>query len=109
MGNSKNPGCLGILFAGFIFMIFMAWLTCDIDIYEKYSWLSGAWHGFFFPENWVRSLFSDALYKAVDHTDGYNIFFWIFSITSCIGLIIMVGFTIIAALGSDDTNSESRE
>lgn len=109
MDNNKNLGCLGFFLAGFIFMIFEAWLICDIDVYENYSWLSGAWHGFFFPENWVRSLFSDALYKAVNHTDGYNTFFGIFSITSSIAMIIAIGFTIIVSLSSLGTKSEHQE
>ncbi len=37
--------------------------------------------------NWVRSWFTDALYKAEDYTAGYNVFYWIFSIFSVIGFI----------------------
>lgn len=67
--------------------IFLGWLLCDIKPAEEYSWYSGIWHGTFFVINLVRSWFSDALYKAEIYTSAYNVFFWIFSILSVIGLI----------------------
>ena len=36
---------------------------------------------FFFP-NWMWSGFGDKLYKAEYYTNGYNIFWWFFSILS---------------------------
>lgn len=65
----------------------LGWLLCDIDPYKEYTWYSGIWHGMFFVINFIRSLFSDALYKAEFYTTGYNVFHWIFSITSVISLL----------------------
>ena len=56
-------------------MCFIGWLLCDIDPSEKYSWISGIWHGLFLPVNFVRSLiFDDVLYQAARHTTAYPIF-----------------------------------
>ena len=63
---------------------FFGWLLCDIDAAKDYSWYSGIWHGLFFFPNWIRSWFSDALYKAESYTTAYNVFYWIFSILSVI-------------------------
>jgi hypothetical protein len=57
----------------------IAWWLCDIDASKEYTWYSGIWHGMFFGINWIRSLFSDALYKAENYTTAYNVFYWIFS------------------------------
>lgn len=68
-----------------IVMCFIGWLLCDIDSSEKYSWISGIWHGLFLPVNFVRSLiFDDVLYQAVRHTTAYSVFYWIFGIISII-------------------------
>lgn len=66
---------------------FFGWLFCDINPVKEYTWYSGIWHGMFFPVNFVRSLFTDALYKAEVYTTAYNVFYWIFSILSVLGLI----------------------
>ena len=55
----------------------VGWLFCDIDPNETYTWFSGIWHGIFFPVNFVRSLLTDALYKAEGYTTAYNVFYWI--------------------------------
>lgn len=65
----------------------LGWLLCDIEPGETYSWYSGIWHGMFFVVNWVRSWFTDALYKADSYTAAYNVFYWIFSILSVLGLL----------------------
>lgn len=67
---------------------FFGWLLCDIDANKEYTWYSGIWHGLFFIANWIRSLFSDALYKAETYTTAYNVFYWIFSIFSVIGFLL---------------------
>ena len=66
---------------------FVGWLLCDIDPDRVYTWYSGIWHGMFFVINFIRSWFTDALYKATDYTTAYNIFYWIFSILSTIGFL----------------------
>lgn len=65
----------------------IGWLLCDIDPNKEYTWYSGIWHGMFFVINFIRSIFTDALYKAEIYTTGYNVFHWIFSILSVIGCI----------------------
>lgn len=66
---------------------FFGWLLCDIEPGKEYTWYSGIWHGLFFVVNWVRSWFSDALFKADVYTASYNVFYWIFSIFSVLGFI----------------------
>lgn len=71
-----------ILVAGFL-----GWLLCDIDIDKEYSWYSGIWQGSFFVPNFIRHLVWGTPYKAELFTTGYNIWYWILSITSTIGYI----------------------
>ena len=66
---------------------FFGWLLCDIDPDKTYGWLSGIWHGLFFVCNFIRSWFSDALFKANEYTTAYDVFYWIFSIISVLGFI----------------------
>ena len=66
---------------------FLGWLLCDIDPSAHYEWYHGIWHGLFFVANFVRSFFMDCVYKATDYTTAYNIFYWIFSISSVLGAI----------------------
>ena len=66
---------------------FFGWLLCDIDPDETYTWYSGIWHGYFFMCNWIRSWFSDAIYKAESYTTAYNVFYWIFSIISVLSFL----------------------
>lgn len=66
---------------------FFGWLLCDIEPGKEYTWYSGIWHGLFFVVNWVRSWFSDALFKADVYTASYNVFYWIFSVFSVLGFI----------------------
>lgn len=65
----------------------LAWLLCDISPHEHYTWLSGIWHGTFFIPNLIRSWFGDALYKAVDYTTAYKVWWWITTIGSCLGAV----------------------
>lgn len=60
------------------------WLLCNIDPDTTYSWLGGIWHGLFFVPNFLRSIFTDALYKAESYNVAYNIFWWIFTVMSTI-------------------------
>lgn len=62
-------------------------LLCDIDPNVEYTWYSGIWHGLFFVANFVRSWFTDALYKAEIYTSGYNVCYWIFSIWTVLGCL----------------------
>ena len=66
---------------------FLGWLLCDISPNKEYTWYSGIWHGMFFLINFVRSWFTDALYKAEIYTTAYNVFYWIFSILSVFGVL----------------------
>ena len=66
---------------------FLGWLLCDIEPDKEYTWYSGIWHGMFFVINWIRSWFTDALYKANLYTTAYNVFYWIFSFFSVLGFL----------------------
>lgn len=65
----------------------LSWWLCDIEPMKEYTWYSGIWHGIFFVGNFIRSLFSHALYKADFYTTGYNIWWWIATIHSVGGVI----------------------
>ena len=65
----------------------LGWLLCDIDPHKQYTWYSGIWHGLFFVVNFIRSWFTDALYKADIFTTAYNVYYWIFSILSVLGFV----------------------
>ena len=64
---------------------FFGWLLCDIDPEKNYEWLAGIWHGLFFPANYIRHFFWDCEFKAVSYTAAYNVFYWIFAISSTLG------------------------
>lgn len=56
----------------------VAKFLCNINPHDSYSWISGIWHGLFFIPNYVRGLLSpEFLYKALDYTTMYNMFWWI--------------------------------
>ena len=60
---------IGMLIAKFL---------CNIDPDDSYSWISGIWHGLFVIPNYARGLFDpDILYKALDYSTMYNVFWWI--------------------------------
>lgn len=64
---------------------------CFVNIsgVELYGWLGGLAHGIFFLPNLVRHLFdSDILFKATNHTIGYNIAWWIATVGSCVGWLV---------------------
>lgn len=68
-----------------------AWLLCDIEPNETYTWYSGIWQGLFSFPNFILSLFTDTLCKAELYTTAYNVFWWIFAIPSYVfGLTISV-------------------
>lgn len=84
-------GCCWALLGDIIITIliycFVGWLFCDIDSEKTYSWYAGIWHGIFIIPNFVRSLFTDALYKAEHYTIAYNVFYWISGIMSVLTTI----------------------
>lgn len=104
-----KKGCLGLLFVAFAAAVFLAWLMCDISPYEEYGWMSGIWHGFFFPENWIRSLFSDALFKAPSFSGGYNFFFWLFAILSTSAAVIWLFLCAFSIFNSSEKNQVSSD
>lgn len=72
--------CLPIVVALAI-EIGIAWLICNIDSSDTYSWISGVFHGLFVVPNFVRHLFDeDILYIAEYHTTAYTIFYWLTAI-----------------------------
>ncbi|MBP3511799.1 MAG: hypothetical protein J6K19_07175 [Prevotella sp.] len=72
--------CLPIVIALGI-EIGIAWLICNIDVTDSYSWISGLFHGVFIVPNFVRHLFNeDILYFAEYHTTAYTIFYWLVAI-----------------------------
>ena len=73
---------VAILVAGLI-----GWLLCDIDVEKEYTWYSGIWQGIFFVPNFIRHLVWDTPYKAEIYTTAYNVWYWIFSISSTIGYV----------------------
>lgn len=82
-----------IFFFGFRIVLYVvlsclfSWWLCDITPMKEYAWYSGIWHGFFFIGNFIRSIFSDALYKADFYTTGYNIWWWISTVISVVGAL----------------------
>ena len=59
----------GMLIASFI---------CNIHVQESYSWISGIWHGAFFIPNYARNIMNPSiLYKAIQISTMYNVFWWI--------------------------------
>lgn len=59
-------------------LFLLAYLLCDINPYETYSWYSGIWHGLCAVPNWIMSwLNTDVLCKAHYYTTGYNICWWV--------------------------------
>ena len=59
----------------------LAWLICNIDTSDSYSWISGILHGLFIAPNYLRhSIDNNVLWYAQNHTTAYSIFFWISAI-----------------------------
>lgn len=59
----------------------IAWLICNINAYDSYSWFSGIFHGLFIVPNFIRHMFNeDILYFAETHTTAYTIFYWLTAI-----------------------------
>lgn len=58
--------------------ILVAMFLCNIDPDDSYSWVSGIWHGLFVIPNYARGILDpDILYKALDYSSMYNVFWWI--------------------------------
>ncbi len=71
----------------------------NISGIELYDRLDGLGHGIFFLPNLVRHLFDgDVLFKATNHTAGYNITWWIATVCSCIGWMIDACFSFMKVL-----------
>lgn len=77
------------IFVGFILPVIivlgvevgLAWLICNIDASDSYSWISGILHGLFIVPNYLRhSIDNNVLWYAQNHTTAYSIFFWISAI-----------------------------
>ncbi len=80
----------------------LAWLLCNIDTGDTYSWISGFFHGLFIVPNYVRHLFSeDILYFAEYHTTAYTIFYWISAIVFVLPSHVKTTFQFIADLIKD--------
>ncbi len=72
-----------------IVALLAAILFVNIDAGEMYGWFGGLGHGIFFLPNLVRHLFDgDVLFKATNHTAGYNVTWWIATVGSCIGCVV---------------------
>ena len=81
-----------------IVMLLAAIWFVNISGVELYDWRDGLAHGIFFLPNLVRHLFDgDVLFKAVNHTAGYNVAWWMASIGSCIGWAIDACFSCMKA------------
>lgn len=94
----------------FLIGILLACLLCNIHEDETYAWFSGIWHGMFFLPNYIRSLIdSDVLYKAVDYTTVYNIFWWIVSVVEVIMALPLILFVLITPLVALTTPKEDLE
>ena len=63
------------------------WFWSLFDVNPEGGWWQGIWQGVAFPWNFVRSLFTDCLYKSPGCSTAYNVFFWINAISSTIGLV----------------------
>ena len=77
-GPFKIKKIVRFLFIALGIEVGIAWLICNIDASETYSWISGVFHGLFIVPNFVRHLFSnDILFFAEYHTTAYTIFYWL--------------------------------
>ena len=59
-----------------------SWGILSIVPDEKCVWWQGIIHGALFPFNFIRSFFTDVLYKADYYTGAYNFFYWINAIAT---------------------------
>jgi len=73
----------------FLNVLVALWL-CNINPVVSYSWISGIWHGLFFLPNFILSLFTNHIYKAVIYGSAYNLFWWIATIFSTISSLIYI-------------------
>lgn len=80
-------GCLVQLAIGLLITCILANWLCDISPEKTYTWYSGIWQGLWFFPNLIRSLFTDAIFRAHYYTTGYNIWWWIVVVCQCLGII----------------------
>lgn len=88
-----------------IVMLLAAIWFVDISGVELYDWRDGLAHGIFFLPNLVRHLFDgDVLFKAVNHTAGYNVAWWIAAVGSCFGWFVddCFSFMNVCSFGKSD-------
>ncbi len=64
----------------------LARLFCNINTEEAMTWYNGIWHGLFFPENFIMSLFSNDVNFILNNSSGAY-FFW-FIISSIISILL---------------------
>ncbi|MEZ3423036.1 MAG: hypothetical protein K1W39_04915 [Lachnospiraceae bacterium] len=67
-----------------------SWL-CEINPETTYSWYHGIWHGIFFIPNFLKSIFTDALFKAELYSNAYNVFWWITVVSEVLGVLGFIG------------------
>jgi hypothetical protein len=89
MEQRANPGCvipLYIIFSliGLGLGALIPYYLCHIDPTIEAGWLRGLWHGGNFTGNLILSLFDDRLLKAPLHSTAYSVFWWIFTVSSCL-------------------------
>lgn len=76
---------------GFAISFLLAIFLSQISQTENYSWYFGLLHGFFFVPNLFLSLWTNGSisFKALNYSDGYNIFWWIGTVISIVYQIIV--------------------
>lgn len=87
VGTLGCGGCIVQLAIGLVITCLLAHWLCDINPEKTYTWYSGIWHGLWFFPNLIRSIFSNAEFKAQYYTTGYNIWWWIVVICQCLGIL----------------------
>ena len=107
----KVLGCIGgaimfLLWRPIVALLAAIWFV-NISGAELYEWHAGLGHGIFFLPNLVRHLFdSDVLFKATNHTVGYNIAWWIATVGSCIGWLVDANFSFVKAWAFGGSDKE---
>ena len=80
----------------------IAWLICNINASDTYSWISGVFHGLFIVPNFIRHLFShDIFFFAEYHTTAYTILYWLIAILLILPSHSMFLFNLIVGLIKD--------
>ncbi|MDR1602539.1 MAG: hypothetical protein LBS42_08945 [Tannerella sp.] len=98
MEQKLNPGCaVSVYIVSSIIMfgigLLIPYFLCRIDPAIEAGWLRGLWHGSNFVGNLILMLFEERLLKAPLHTTAYSVFWWIFTVGSCIiGFLICINW-----------------